>query len=467
MNTFTQAATQTASIRRTDNGMKTNASSLDAVVDLFFNIGASRGKDITPLFERAYQQDRVLALRTTAWARDVRGGAGERSTFRSLLKFIEKNHPQELPMFVNAGPAYGRWDDILVLETALGKKLAFDLIKDALFVHQDGLCAKWMPRKGELAVELRKFLGLTPKGYRKTLVTLTKVVETQMCAKDWENINFNQVPSVASARYQKAFGRNAPVAYGAYKDALVKGDPTAKIHAEGVYPYDVIKSIKHGDVVVAKAQWDALPNFVGDAMVLPMCDVSGSMGCSVGGNVNVTCLDVCISLGMYLADKNTGPFHDCFLTFSDHSKIEVLRGDIVSKYNQLTRANWDGSTNLHSAFEEVLRVAQTNHVAEADMPKYILILSDMQFNGCVRHDDSAIEMIRRKYAASGYELPAIVFWQLNGSDKGSPVTIHDKGTALVSGFSPAIMTSILKAENIDPISIMLQTINGERYQVIS
>lgn len=462
--TFANAAKKTVTTLRTNNGMKTNDTSLSACVDLFFMIGASRGKDITATFERAYQEDRTTALRIVAWARDARGGAGERQTFRNLLQFIEVNHPNELPMMINVGPAFGRWDDILELKTVTGKKLAFDLVKEHLLVRQDGLCAKWMPRKGDIALALRNHLGLTPKGYRKTLVALTKVVETAMCSGDWDNINFGHVPSVAAARYQKAFGRHAPEAYGAYKSALETGE--AKINASAVYPYNVIQSIKFGDTAVAKAQWDALPNYIGDAMVLPMCDVSGSMGSKVGGNENLTCLDVCISLGLYLADKNTGPFKDCFLTFSNISKIEVLRGDILSKYNQLSRAQWDMSTNLHGAFEEVLRVAKQNHVAEADMPEYILVMSDMEFNNCVRHDDSAIEMIRRKYAESNYKLPNIIFWNLNARSGNSPVTINDSGTALVSGFSPAIMTAVLKAENVTPIDIMLTAVNSGRYDMI-
>lgn len=464
-NTFATAATKTPTVRRTKNGMKTLESSLNANVDLFYNIGSSRGKDITPLFERAYQEDRVLALRIAAWARDVRGGAGERQTFRNVLKFIESNHPSELPMFVNAGPAFGRWDDILVLETIMGKNLAFDLIKEALLVSYDGLCAKWMPRKGSLAVELRKHMGLTPKGYRKTLVTLTKVVETAMCSGDWTNINYEHVPSVAAGRYQKAFGRHDMIGYGAYKKKLVAGE--AKINASAVYPYNVIQSIKSGDQDVATAQWNSLPNYIGDALVLPMVDVSGSMNQAVGGNKNLNCMDVAISLGLYLADKNTGPFKDCFLTFSTNSKIEVLRGDIKAKYAQLSNADWDMSTNLHAAFDEVLRVGNKNKVADKDMPKYILILSDMQFNACAKHDDSAIQMIERKYADSGYTLPNIIFWQLNAEAGQSPVKFDKNGTALISGFSPAIMTSVLKATDINPKNIMLETVNVPRYQVIT
>lgn len=461
---FKNAVANTTVEARTTNGMKTLNSSLNECVDLFFNVGSARGKDITPAFERAYQSDRVTALRIAAWARDVRGGAGERQTFRNILKFVETNHPSELPQLVDVTPEYGRWDDLLVLESEAGKQMAYSAIKEALLVKSDGLCAKWMPRKGVQASELRKFLGLTPKGYRKTLVTLTNVVETAMCAKDWTSIEYGKLPSLASARYQKAFARHDEAGYAAYKERLVKGED--KINAGAVYPYDVIKSINHGDKDVAKAQWNALPNYIGDALVLPMVDVSGSMSCPVGGNANLRCIDVAVSLGLYLADKNTGAYKDMFLTFSERSKIEVLKGDIVSKCNQLQRADWEMSTNLHSAFDEILRVATTHKVAAKDMPAYVLILSDMQFNQCVENDDSAMGMIKRKYAEAGYDVPNVIFWNLQANEGQSPVKFDESGTALISGFSPAIMQSVLSATAIDPVSIMLATVNSERYASI-
>ena len=464
---FKTAAKNTAVEGRTHNGMKTLTSSLDPVVDLFFLAGASRGKDITAQFERAYQADRVLALKVAAWARDVRGGAGERQLFRDILRYIERNHPQELPMVINIGPAFGRWDDILVLETPLGKKLAYDLIKENLLVAQDGLCAKWMPRKGPDAVALTKHLGLTPKGYRKLLVGLTKVVETAMCSGDWSKINYSHVPSVAAARYQKAFWRHDADGYKSYVEALKKNDGSAKVNANAVYPYDVIKSLRMGgDKDVVTAQWAALPNYVGDEKILPLVDVSGSMGCAVGGNPNLTCMDVALSLGLYLADKNEGAFKDMFVTFSANPKIEVLTGDIVSKLHQLQRADWGMNTDLIKAFDLILAVATKHKVQKADMPAYLLILSDMEFDRCAKADDSALEAVNRRYEAAGYTRPNIVFWNLNGRVGNVPVKYDENGTALVSGFSPAIMKGILAAEEMTPVSVMLSVLNNPRYSVI-
>lgn len=460
--TFAQAVQNTVVQTRTTNGMVALESSTDPVVDLFYKIGASRGKQIVPDFERALQFDPTLTLRVAAWARDVRGGAGERQIFRDVLLHLENLHPELLDKMLPHVAEFGRWDDLLIFKSDEFKGKAFTLIGNALR-ERNGLAAKWMPRKGPLALELRKFFGMSPKFYRKSLVDLTKVVEQQMCAKEWNEINFSHVPSLAAARYQKAFNRNAPEAYTAYKEALKTGE--AKVNANAVYPHDVVRSIKLGDKAVAKAQWEALPNYMTDANVLPMVDVSGSMSCPVGGNPNLQCIDISVALGLYCADKNRGAFKDMFLTFSEKTKLEVLRGDILSKYSQLCNSDWGMNTNLHSAFEQVLHVATSQKVSEADMPKYILILSDMQFDNCTKHDDSAMSMIERKYEAAGYNMPKIVFWNLN-SHGNVPVEFNRKGVALISGFSPAIMKSVLAANEFTPRSIMLDTINVPRYMVI-
>jgi hypothetical protein len=467
MNAFVNAvANQEA---RTANGMKARKSTSNKVVDLFYNIGASRGKDIVPAFVGAYTADKNLALRIALWARDARGGAGEREIFRSILKYLEKHDKDAASALLKKVPELGRWDDIFVFSDKDLKAQAYTMLGDALRA-QNGLAAKWTPRKGEVAREIREFFGMSPKFYRKSLVSLTKVVETQMCAKDWDNINFSHVPSVASARYKKAFNRNT-TKFAEYVAALVKGDPTVKVNASAVYPYDVLKGINSYSNNYSKteldhivAQWEALPNFVGDANILPLVDVSGSMSCPAGGKSSTTCMDVAVSLGLYLADKNKGVFKDTFLTFSDKPQLMTLKGNVVEKMNQMVKSDWGMSTNLHAAFNQILNTAVKNEVPQSDMPAMLLILSDMQFNQCVKHDDSAMEMIERKYAAAGYAVPQVVFWNLNSSDN-TPVKSDKSGAALVSGFSPSIMTSLLAADldNFTPEGIMLKTVMSDRY----
>lgn len=464
MNTFVQAVSDVPALARTENGMKAQESSMNALVDLFYTIGASRGMDLSVPFFKAYAEDETLALRLLAWARDVRGGAGEREVVRKILLALEQKNPEALWRILPFVPEFGRWDDILIFETKAAKDRAFTMLGNALR-EGNQLAAKWTPRKGPVAAEIRAFFGMTPKQYRKGLVELTDVVESKMCANAWSEINYSHVPSLAASRYQKAFKKHDEAGYNAYKAKLTTGE--AKVNAGAVYPYDVIKARNFGgDDTVIQAQWDALPNYVGDQLVLPMCDVSSSMFCPAGGNPNLTCLDVSVSLGLYLADKNTGPFKDMFLTFSEKSKIHTLKGNLISKLNQLESAEWGTSTNLHAAFDAVLNVATKGNVRAEDMPKYIVIFSDMQFDQCICFDDSASEMIKRKYQAAGYEMPNVIFWNLNARNTSVPVSYNTQGFALVSGFSPSVMATVLKDDNIDPMSVVLDAINAPRYQVI-
>ena len=476
MNAFVNAVKNQEA--RTENGMKARKNTKNALVDLFYKIGASRGKNIIPDFSAALVENPELAVRIALWARDARGGAGEREIFRQILKYLETSNPEIVERVIPKVPELGRWDDLLNFDSNEFKFKAYAVIGNALR-NQNGLCAKWMPRKGQLAAELRSALGMSPKQYRKTLVNLTKVVETQMCAKNWDGINFSHVPSVASARYKKAFWRNAAEAYGSYVASLVKGDdPKVKVNAGAVYPYDVLKGVigsfgyntasyNKTQLDLVMKQWEALPNFVGDASILPLVDVSGSMTSPAGGFASksgTSCLDVAVSLGLYLAEKNTGPFKDTFLTFSSDPQLLNLNGNIIQKAAQMATSAWEMSTNLHAAFDKILSTAVKGNVPQEDMPKMLLILSDMQFNQCARFDDSAHEMIARKYEKAGYNVPIVVFWNLNAHDN-APVQYDSRGVALVSGFSPSIVKAVLSAEmdNFTPEGIMLKTIMNPKY----
>ena len=220
MTTFVEAVKSQSA--RTANGMKAHKSTASACVDLFFKLGAMRGKDVTKEFVSAYVEDKDLALRIAQHARDVRGGAGERKVFRDILVHLEKHDPASAKALLAKVPEIGRWDDIFVFKGKELKTAAYTMLGDALR-QGNGLAAKWTPRKGPIAAEIRAFYGMTPKQYRKSLVNLTQVVESQMCAKDWDNINFSHVPSLAAARYKKAFNRNTE-AYAKYVAELMK-DP--------------------------------------------------------------------------------------------------------------------------------------------------------------------------------------------------------------------------------------------------
>ena len=454
----------------TENGMVTNPTTLNKCVDLFFSIGAMRGKSkdtVVSLFNEAYKENPLIASKLLFWSRDVRSGAGERQIFRDIITHLVTTSPQTVRNNIGLIPEFGRWDDVLVLVGTELEGDMFTLIKDSL-TNGDALCAKWMPRKGDVANRLRKLFRFTPKEYRKMLVNLTNVVESKMCAKDWESIDYSKLPSLASSRYQKSFVKNDTERYDEYKKALIDG--TAKVNAGAVYPYDIIKSINQGgDTIVSEKQWESLPNWMEDSneRILPVVDVSGSMCCPAGGNDNLTCMDVAISLGMYISERNEGNFKDAFVTFSNNPQLQYLTGGLKERLNKLRRSDWGMSTDLEAVFNLILNQAKTYNIPQDKMPTKIMILSDMQFNQATRSDLGSQSMIESMYEVAGYKKPDIIYWNLNARGSNFPVEFNKNGTALVSGFSPSILKPLLSGKNMTPESIMMDTVNDERYSLIT
>jgi len=126
---------------RTENGMKARKSTANAVVDLFYNAGASRGKNIVPAFTAAMAENRDLALRVAAWLRDARGGAGERQLFRDILVHLEKTDPNAAKALLKKVPELGRWDDLFIFKSKELKNEAYTMLGDALR-QRNGLAAK-------------------------------------------------------------------------------------------------------------------------------------------------------------------------------------------------------------------------------------------------------------------------------------------------------------------------------------
>jgi hypothetical protein len=473
----------------TENGMATNSTSLDLCVDLFFTIGAMRGQDKQRLinsFTKAYGENPLTATKLLFWARDVRGGAGERQIFRDIITYLAcSKHKSVLKKNLALISEYGRWDDLLPLIGTSLEKDALNLIASAL-KDGNGLCAKWMPRPNVSSSEkkrwvsvLRKHMGLDPKSYRQMLVAHTNVVEQLMCSKEFGAIEYGKIPSKAMSDYMKAFGKNDYERFSAYLDSVDKGE--AKINTGAVYPYDIVKNMKHGSANGADTQWNALPNYMegNNERIIPLVDVSSSMNTPAGGSNNTTsAMDVAISLGLYISERNEGPFKDSFITFDSNPTLEVVNGTLSQRYKQMHDAKWGGSTNLQGAFELMLTKAKASNISEDEMPTMMIVLSDMEFNSAIRTGGwggshpawnvTAQEMMETLYATAGYKMPKIVYWNIaSRGDNNKPVQFDENGTALVSGFSPALLTSLLAGKDMTPYSMMMTVIGGERYAPIA
>lgn len=461
----------------TENGMVTNSSSLNECVNLFFQIGAMRGQDKTRLinaFTKAFGENPLTAMKLLFWARDVRGGAGERQIFKDIVSYLATNRTAIMAKNIHLISEFGRWDDIEVLFGTPLEGEALKIISGAL-ADKNGLCAKWMPRPNvknreakRIANTIRKHLGLAPKDYRKLLVENSNTVEQLMCAREFSRIDYNKLPSKAMSDYMKAFSKNDLARFQDYLSKLEKGE--AKINASALYPYDIIKNLKQNNVKGADLQWNALPNFMetNNERIIPLVDVSGSMDVPVANNPNLRVMDIAVSLGLYISERNVAPFKDAFITFETNPKLFVVKGSLSERYRQMIQSPWGGSTDVERAFGLVLDSAVKHNVPQEEMPTMMLILSDMEFNRASRWSDTVQDMIERKFKAAGYEMPKIVYWNLaSRGDANKPVQFDKNGTALVSGFSPSILTNLLGGKDMTPYSMMMSVVDSERYRNVT
>ena len=357
----------------TFNGAVTNSTSLSNCLDFFALAGASRRLDelaILRVFTKAYTEDKNLAYKILFWARDARGGAGERKVFQTVMKHVREKYPDEFDQLVIHTPEFGYWKDIFVVDKPDDNSLNWLAIQLSENPNKN-LLAKWFPRKGPWFTAMHKYLNKTPKELRKILVELTKVVETQMCRRDWSSIIYSQVPSVAMHKYRKAFFKRDGVRMEQFINKVKEGKE--KINAAVMFPYQLYQAICRGENERAvEAQWEALPDYMTGSTerIIPVCDVSGSMSGMP--------MDISVSLGLYISERNKGIFKDAFITFSGNPKMEYLKGTLSQRMRQLERAEWGGNTNIQATFDLILQSAVRDKVPVEDMPTKILIISDRQ-----------------------------------------------------------------------------------------
>ncbi len=267
----------------------------------------------------------------------------------------------------------------------------------------------------------------------------------------------------------KAFSKHDKDRFGAYLTSLEKGE--TKINTGAVYPYDIIKNMKYGNSRGADAQWLSLPNYMegNEERLLPLVDVSSSMDRPIGDNPNLNVLDIAISLGLYICERNEGPYKNAFVTFHSSPQLITVSGSLTERYNQMAQSPWGGSTNLQGAFRCILQKAVQGNVPASEMPTIFIILSDMEFNSADgRWSDTAQQMIEREFAKAGYVMPKIVYWNLaSRGDKNKPVHFDKAGTALVSGFSPSLLTSVLGGKDTTPYAMMMEVIDSARYSQVT
>jgi hypothetical protein len=446
----------------THKGAVTHSTSLNKCVDMFFLAGASRAmseSSILGVFKAAATEDPRTALKILFWARDCRGGAGEKRFFRTVMKHLKNEMDADtFSQLIIQVPEIGSWKDVFEIDNPDTDTLNWIRHQFAESPNK-GLLFKWFPRKGKWANAMRRYMKVTPKEFRKFLVEGTNVVETKMCRREWSSISYKSVPSVAMNLYRKSFHKNDDSRFKEYIQSVLSG--REKINAGVLFPHLLFQAYVKGENRQSiQAQWNALPNYMegSSERILPVCDVSGSM--------SGLPMDVSVALGCYISERNEGIFKDAFVTFSEKPVLNYLKGEITDRFMQLNHSDWGYTTNLHKVFELILDSAVRFAVPESGMPTKILVISDMEFDQATKNQKTNLDQIRQSYLSAGYELPEIVFWNVNGRQGNVPANVHDKNIGLVSGFSPAILKSILAGKIYGPVQLMMDTIDVERYSFV-
>jgi len=469
---------------RTGNGDYAYDSTGSALLEFFSKAGSQlKGKQnfygeeasAISLFRPAWTTNSYKAMQLAMWVRDCRGGAGNRSGFRDINKWIAEKDSKWIEANMHFIPELGRWDDLLALVDTPCEDSALKFWVRAI-QDGNGLAAKWAPRasktnvkRKELFNKLRKTASMSPKDFRKLLSGNTEVVESAMCQDSFYEIDYNKVPSVAMARYNSAFKKHDTARFDSWKNALETGvdeeGKKVKVNASVLFPHDCIRTLHSEDAKVANAQFDALPNYMEgtNERIMAITDFSYSMSVKVSGSVSA--MDVSMALGLYCSDRlgEDNPFYRKFIPFSDTSKLVTWKDKTFNEAARGLNDGFCGSTNIGAALEQILEAAQMFGATNEQIPSTLLIVSDMQFNQGCSDNETSVEIGLKRWEEAGYTRPKVVYWNTAGCD-GAPTTMGHKDVALISGFSPSILTAVLGGEDFSPMAILDKAI--EKYEVV-
>lgn len=479
---FANAMKEENKFTRTENGAIALNTTSDARLDLFGTIGALRDADenrIQTLFAEAYAQDSLFATKIVFYARDIRDGLGERKTFRTLIRYMAEKHPEALKPNLDLIGVFGRYDDLYEL---VGTPLEDDMwevmkkqfeedLKNLNSGNAISLLAKWIktadassPATRKLGILTAQKLGYPIYNFKRIVRNMRKqigVVESLMSAGKWDEIKYPEVPSRAMMIYRKAFMKHDPERFEEFINKAEKGE--TKVNASTLFPYDIVEKILYHkeNNKVLEAQWKALPDYVKQGTnALIMADVSGSMS----GRPMATS----IGLAIYFAERNTGAYHNMFMTFSSEPETVILKGETLEqKVKNAYNTEWGGTTDLKAAFDRVLDIAVKNEVPQEEIPKAIVVISDMEIDFCGNRSWTFYDKMKNKFRKAGYVIPNIIFWNVDSRRDVFHSDSKRKGVQLASGQSVTVFKQILQNLGYNPIEAMENTINSERYECIT
>lgn len=475
-----------ANLTATENGAVAFRSTHSACLDLFASCGALRvasEEDIIARFARAFTEDSDIAMRILFYLRDIRGGLGERRSFRYALRFLAQTAPQSIIRNLPLIAEYGRYDDLLWLLQTPCEDEVVQLIRDQLQADLDALhnnkhislLAKWLPSVNTSSTETRacakylcRLLGMRQKAYRRALSSLRAsidILENRLRCGDLPR-DYTACPGKAIFKYRQALHRRDPVYFEKYMKDVREG--RVAMHTSVVYPYEIVRAAKNcidlDEQLTLDTMWRALPDYTDGRNALAVIDGSASMTWGLDNNVSPA--DIALSLGIYFAERNTGHFSNHFITFSETPQLVEIKGNTIgARVRFCDTFNEIANTDLYEVFMLILITAIRHNLPQSELPELLYIISDMEFDCGTVPDKTVFEDAREKYEEYGYTLPQVIYWNVCARNNQYPVTMDEHGCALVSGASPTLFSQMMSHE-LTPYSMMEQVLSSPRYSSI-
>lgn len=490
---------------KTTNGALCYSTTGNYLVDINFSVSKFRNmlnnkESLWEMFYPALMQNPRYALKWLLYLRDIRYGIGERDAFRDLLYNLIVNTKVDSYFIKTCNiQEYGRYDDLIDIYFRLydDKKLSkikrinnikniiIDIIKEQLLLdlansknnRSVSLLAKWMPTESTSSLKNRRRakilmnkLNYSPKRYRQILVLLRKkidIVEAKMSTNNWDKIIYENVPSKANLLYSRAFINHDSERRLKYIDDL--SNNKTKINSKALFLHEIVSKYKkeYERNEVLESMWKNIPKPDNFSDTLVVRDGSGSMWLRLPNSTS-TILDVANALTIYCSENNK-TFKNKFITFSQRAEIVDLTSctNLYEKLKKLDGYYDYSNTDIANVFNLILKTAIKEKLSKEDLPKNILIVSDMQFDEVNSYDiDSLFEIINKKYKKAGYEMPKLIFWNVSYYDNTIPMKNNKNGLILLSGYSTSLMRMVCSTE-LDPFKALREILNNKRYSIIN
>jgi hypothetical protein len=427
--------------------------------------------DLKELLIKSWEYDKLKTMAIIFNSRDRLKGKKEKTISNNCLIWLRDNYPliykKNIMTYIDK---YGCWNDLnYIIKKTNNNKFEYKLFasqlkKDKELLEENkniSLCSKWVINaNNKNTIKIARYLFEDIKNYhekyrKEYLIPLRKrldLIETKLCSKNYEAIDYSKLPSKALSIYKKTFIKYDNNKYSAFLNDI--SNNKIKLKVNGILPHEIIykymKNLNDIDETL-ELEWKAIidnhndnhndnnndndnndDNTNDDNDIIPIVDVSGSMYAKFN---NIEPIYVSVALGLLLAELNKGLFHNKIITFSESPHFFTIDGNTLrDKIKSILKSTIGLNTNF-------LKIADL-FINNSITCKKLICFTDMQFDEGQSHN-----LFIQKFKDNNIEVPQLIYWNLTGNYNNYPINNEKENTSIISGYSEQLLTVILQNLN--------------------